>query len=107
MVPARPFLRGRPGWVRSRAWIWLFSSKAKTTARSGGSVAVMGHGSSAPLLEGKTWLGAVEGLDLALLVESEDNGPLRGIDVETHHVAQLFNEVRISGQLEVLDAVGL
>ena len=68
---------------------------------------VMGHGSSAPLLEGKTWLGAVEGLDLALLVESEDNGPLRGIDVETHHVAQLFNEVRISGQLEVLDAVGL
>ena len=67
---------------------------------------VMGHGSSAPLLEGKTWLGTVEGLDLALLVESEDNGPLRGIDVETHHVAQLFNEVRISGQLEVLDAVG-
>ena len=47
-----------------------------------------------PFLEGKTWLGAVEGLDLALLVESEDNGPLRGIDVETHHVAQLFNEVR-------------
>ena len=65
---------------------------------------VMGHGSSAPLLEGKTWLGAVEGLDLALLVESEDNGPLRGIDVETHHVAQLFNEVdlpRFSRQLEV------
>ena len=60
-----------------------------------------------PFLRGKTWLGAVEGLDLALLVESEDNGPLRGIDVETHHVAQLFNEVRISGQLEVLDAVGL
>ena len=30
-------LRGRPGWVRSRAWIWLLSSKAKTTARSGGS----------------------------------------------------------------------
>ena len=26
---------------------------------------VMGHGSSAPLLEGKIWLGAVEGLDLA------------------------------------------
>ena len=34
---------------------------------------VMGHGSSAPLLEGKTWLGAVEGLDLALLVESWQN----------------------------------
>ena len=21
------FLRGRPGWVRSSAWIWLFSSR--------------------------------------------------------------------------------
>jgi hypothetical protein len=24
MVPARPFLSGRPGCVRSSAWIWLF-----------------------------------------------------------------------------------
>ncbi len=22
-MPARPFFMGRPGWVRSRAWIWL------------------------------------------------------------------------------------
>ncbi len=26
MVPARPFFTGRPGRVRSRAKIWLFSS---------------------------------------------------------------------------------
>ena len=26
IVPARPFFMGRPGWVRSSAWIWLFSS---------------------------------------------------------------------------------
>jgi hypothetical protein len=26
MVPARPFFIGRPSWVRSNAWIWLFSS---------------------------------------------------------------------------------
>src|SRR5829696_6072810 len=26
MVPARPFFSRKPGWVRSRAWIWLFSS---------------------------------------------------------------------------------
>ena len=25
MVPARPFFSGRPGCVRSSAWIWLFS----------------------------------------------------------------------------------
>ena len=27
----------RPGWVRSRAWIWLFSSTESTTACAGGS----------------------------------------------------------------------
>ncbi len=31
-VPARPFFIGRPGWVRSSAWIWLFSSTESTMA---------------------------------------------------------------------------
>ena len=30
IVPARPFFMGRLGWVRSRAWIWLFSSTDRT-----------------------------------------------------------------------------
>ena len=37
MVAARPFFRGRPGCVRSRAWIWLFSSTDSTMALAGGS----------------------------------------------------------------------
>src|ERR1019366_5421634 len=36
MVPQRPFLIGKPGWVRSSAWIWLFSSTHNTMACSGG-----------------------------------------------------------------------
>jgi hypothetical protein len=28
----RPFFIGKPGWVRSSAWIWLFSSIDSTTA---------------------------------------------------------------------------
>jgi hypothetical protein len=36
MVPQRPFFRGKPGWVRSKAWIWLFSSTENTSALSGG-----------------------------------------------------------------------
>jgi hypothetical protein len=28
---------GKPGWVRSSAWIWLFSSIESTTAWAGGS----------------------------------------------------------------------
>ena len=35
--PDRPFLIGNPGWVRSSAWIWLFSSTDSTSALSGGS----------------------------------------------------------------------
>src|SRR5215813_10986202 len=30
-------LIGKPGWLRSRAWIWLFSSSESTTAWAGGS----------------------------------------------------------------------
>ena len=32
----RPSFIGSPGWVRSRAWIWLFSSTDSTTACAGG-----------------------------------------------------------------------
>ena len=35
-VPQRPGVSGKPGGVRSRAWIWLFSSTPRTTACSGG-----------------------------------------------------------------------
>jgi hypothetical protein len=34
---AAPGLIGSPGWVRSSAWIWLFSSIDSTTACAGGS----------------------------------------------------------------------
>jgi len=36
MVPARPGTIGSDGWVRSRAWTWVFSSNANTAAASGG-----------------------------------------------------------------------
>ena len=33
----QPGLSGRPGCVRSKAWIWLFSSTDSTTAWRGGA----------------------------------------------------------------------
>jgi len=36
MIPQRPFFKGRPGWVRSRDWSWLFSSTHEPRALSGG-----------------------------------------------------------------------
>jgi len=37
LVPARPRFMGKPGCVRSSAWIWDFSSIDRTTAWAGGS----------------------------------------------------------------------
>jgi hypothetical protein len=37
MVPKRPGFSGRPGWVRSSAWICDFSSTLSTIACAGGS----------------------------------------------------------------------
>src|SRR4029434_2117198 len=38
MVWARPAFNGSAGWVRSSAWVWLFSSTDKTRACSGGFI---------------------------------------------------------------------
>jgi hypothetical protein len=37
IVPARPRFIGKPGWVLSKTWIWLFSSSESTLACAGGS----------------------------------------------------------------------
>jgi hypothetical protein len=42
---------------------------------------VVGHGAAAPLLDREPWLGAVEGLDLALLIHREHDGVGRRIDI--------------------------
>ena len=71
------------------------------------ALVIMGHGAGAPLLHGKPGLGTVERLDLALLVERKHDGMGRRIDIEPHHVAQLLHELRIVGEFELLDLVGL
>ena len=61
---------------------------------------VVGHGAGAALLHRQAGLGAVERLDLALLVDREHDGVRRRIDVEPDDVAQLVGEVRVVGELE-------
>lgn len=77
--------------------------------QGGGAVAlvVVCHGGDAPLLEGQAWLGAVERLDLAFLVDREHDGMLGRIDVKPHHVMQLLNEVGVVRELELPDTVRL
>jgi hypothetical protein len=48
------------------------------------------------------WLGAIQGLDLALLVHAQHQGAIRWCHIQPHHIAHLVHEMRISGQLEGL-----
>lgn len=61
---------------------------------------VMGHRGPAPLLQGQPGLSAIQGLDLALLVGAKDQGFVRRIEVEPHHIRQLFDELGIAADLE-------
>ena len=68
---------------------------------------VVGHGAGATLLQRQAGLGAVERLDLALLVDRQHDGVRRRVDVEPDHVTQLVDELRIVGELELPDPVRL
>ena len=61
---------------------------------------IVGHRRAAAGLHGQASLRAVERLDLALLLDAEDDGVRRRVDIEPDDVAQLLDEGRIVGELE-------
>jgi len=69
--------------------------------RSGAiALVVMGHGLAASFLERKSGLGPVEGLDLALLVTTENHGMFGWGEIESDNVLKLLFEVLVVGQFE-------
>src|SRR5260221_9398543 len=66
---------------------------------------VVRHRAGAARLHRQAWLGAVERLDLALLVDREDNGMGGRIDVEADNVFELLGELRIVRQFKRPDAM--
>ena len=68
-----------------------------------GSVAlvIVGHGAQAALLHGQPWLGAVKCLDLAFLINGQDDGVGRWIDVEPDDITQFVDEVGVIRELEL------
>jgi hypothetical protein len=54
---------------------------------------------------GQARLGAVQGLDLGLLIDTEDHGVGGRIDIQADDVADLGGELRIVGKLEGVDPV--
>ena len=68
---------------------------------------VVCHGPAAPLLHGQAGLGALESLDLALLVHAQDHGLVGRVEVQPHHVGELLREPPVLGELETFRPVGL
>ena len=75
----------------------------------GGAIAlvVLGHGAGAALLQRQTRLCAIERLDLALLIEGENDRLRRRIDIEPDHIAQLLDELGVVREFELPHTVGL
>src|SRR5437764_1205746 len=71
------------------------------------ALVIMGYGASAPLLHRQTRLSAIKRLNLALLVDGQDNGVVGRIDVETDDLVQFGCKLRIVGQLELAHPVRL
>ena len=66
----------------------------------------MGASFGKPWAKGEHRGGAIERLDLGLLVDAQDEGPIGGIDVEAHDVAHLVDEERVGAELKSVDQVG-
>jgi len=81
----------------------------KRGKQCGGAVALVVMGDTLDITKAR-WqhrLAALERLALALLVHAQDQGILRWVQVQPHHITQLLNEKRIGGQLKTLATVGL
>ena len=71
------------------------------------ALVVVGHRPAAARLHRQPRLGAVERLDLRLLVDAEHQRMRRRIDIEADDVAQLGHELGIARQLELAHPVRL
>ena len=95
--------------AREAAAVDLATRDLEGCEQAGRSVAlvVVGHPRREYLAQGQDRLGAVEGLDLGLLVDAQDERSFGRIQVQAHDVGQLGIEVRITAALEGLDPVGV
>ena len=68
---------------------------------------IMGHCSTAAFLQGQTGLGSVKGLDLAFLVQAQNQGLLRRIQIQPHDIAQLLDKAFVTAEFKGADQMGL
>src|SRR5690349_20844210 len=95
------------------AWVTLTDhtplDDMESRKQGGRSVAfvVVSEGAAAARFEWQSWLSAIEGLNLALLVHTQHDGILRRRQVYAHDISKLLNELWIPRQLEGLGQMRL
>src|SRR3979490_1813644 len=65
------------------------------------ALVVVGNRAGAAFLHRQAGVGAVERLDLRLFVDREDDGMGGRIDIKPDNIAQLVDELRVVGKLEL------
>ena len=71
------------------------------------AVIIVGHAFDVAQPHRQHRLGALQRLDLALLVDTQHQRLVRRIEVQSHDVAHLLDEERVGGELETLGAMRL
>ncbi len=66
------------------------------------ALVVVRHGAATALLEGQAGLGAVQSLNLALFIDTKNDGLVGRIEIEADNIGQFFEKLRIARQLERL-----
>jgi hypothetical protein len=82
---------------------------AQRGEQCGGAVAfvVVRHGPAAPLFDRQSWLGAIECLDLAFLVDAQDQGLVWRLEIKADHIVELFDKAFVAAELESLGQMRL
>src|SRR3990167_984257 len=70
------------------------------------ALVVVRHRPTAALLQWKAGLGAIEGLDLTFLVDTQHKGFVRGIEIESDDIVELLDKMFVAADLEGLDEMG-
>ena len=77
--------------------------KRRKQRRDAVALVVVGDGAGTSLLHRQPRLGAVQRLDLAFLIDRENDGMVGRIDVKADDLFEFGRELRIVGQLEPAD----
>jgi len=71
------------------------------------SLVVVSLRAAVPAHDGQAGLGPFQGLTLALLITTQHQGPVRGLQIQANHVPKLLFEVLVRRELERAGHVGL